>query len=63
MTTKETLEIVIPGLKQLNNGNHLTGFLWLFGAFIGYMAGFIPGLIIHWIYICKYFGHIVYSTY
>ena len=47
-------EIIIPGLKQFKKGKNKEGLLWLIGALVGYSRGFVPGLIVHSIYIWKY---------
>ncbi len=47
-------EIIIPGLKQFKKGKNQEGLLWLIGALVGYSRGFVPGLIVHSIYIWKY---------
>ncbi|MEG4242625.1 MAG: type IV pilin-like G/H family protein [Microcoleus sp.] len=53
--TEELVEMLVPGLKQLKNGITGIGVAWLLGAFIGYLWMFWVGLIIHAIYIWKYF--------
>lgn len=53
--TEELVEILVPGLKQLKNGMTGIGVAWLLGAFLGYLWVFWVGLIIHAIYIGKYF--------
>lgn len=53
--TEELVEMLVPGLKQLKNGMTGIGVAWLLGAFIGYLWMFWVGLIIHAIYIWKYF--------
>ena len=53
--TEELVEMLVPGLKQLKNGMTGIGVAWLLGAFIGYLWMFWVGLIIHGIYIWKYF--------
>ena len=53
--TEELVEMLVPGLKQLKNGMTGLGVAWLLGAFIGYLWIFWVGLIIHAIYIWKYF--------
>ena len=48
-------EIIIPGLQQFKKGKKQEGLLWLTGALLGYSRGFLPGLLVHSIYIFKYF--------
>lgn len=52
----DIVAIIIPGLKQFKNGRTKEGLIWLIGTLVGYLGGFVPGLIIHSIYIWKYFG-------
>lgn len=53
--TEELVEILVPGLKPIKNGMTGIGVAWLLGAFLGYLWVFWAGLIIHAIYIWKYF--------
>lgn len=45
------LERFIPGMYEINRDDLQTGYLWLIGTLIGYLASIVPGLIIHGIYI------------
>lgn len=43
------LSLVIPGAGQIYKGNIITGLLWLVTVVVGYMAMFVPGLVLHFI--------------
>ena len=54
MNFNNIAEIILPGLQQFKKGKKQEGLLWLTGALLGYSRGFVPGLIVHSIYIFKY---------
>lgn len=41
------LSLVIPGAGQIYKGQILNGFLWLIFVSVGYIAFFVPGLVLH----------------
>jgi TM2 domain-containing membrane protein YozV len=41
------LSFIVPGLGQLYKGQILNGIVWFVFVFLGYLALFVPGLILH----------------
>lgn len=52
----DLIQILVPGMKQFKEGKTSIGLAWLVGALFGYFSGVLPGLIVHGIYVWKYFG-------
>jgi TM2 domain-containing membrane protein YozV len=41
------LSFFVPGLGQLYKGQILNGIVWFVFVFLGYLALFVPGLVLH----------------
>lgn len=41
------LSFLIPGLGQMYKGHVLSGLLWFFAVFLGYVCFILPGFILH----------------
>lgn len=44
----------IPGIKQWQQGKNGLAIAWLLATFLGYVQGFLPGLVIHIVYLAEY---------